>query len=80
MVLFGCYTVEYNKYNKAGEPWSINLPNSLLWFVLSKALEASTIVTYIEEPLAISCRNISFNKYMSISVECRFLIQIVWPV
>ena len=38
---------------KAGQPRSINLPNSLLWLTLSKALEASNIVTYIEDPLAI---------------------------
>ena len=37
----------------AGQPRSINLPNNLLWFTLSKTMEASNIIAYIDEPLAI---------------------------
>ena len=45
------FLVQYEWYRirtiKEGQPRSINLPNSLLWFTLSKALEASNIVPYI---------------------------------
>ena len=41
-----------NAHNERRTARSVSLVNSLLWLTLSKALEASSIVTYIDEPFA----------------------------